>query len=501
MASTLDDAPPDAPREASREAGRRGWSRGRAASIALPLVLLAVAAVSRFTDLGYPDRIYFDETYYANDANQILTRGVEEGFVVHPPVGKYLIALGIRMFGFDSFGWRFSGAVAGTLAVGVCYLAGLRLFRHRGIAALAALLLTVDGLAFTMSRISMLDVFLGLFVLTGFWLLLVDRDHQWAAVAQMEALTGGEADPDRTLPRRPHTYRWLAGIAFGLALATKWSAVLAIAPAGLFVLVSELAWRRRLTGRLLVHPERIVASGIATLVLVPLGVYLVSYAGWFANYEQTRLGVERCVDGACDDLSFGDLAGEWYGEQVAIARFHRDLEAEHSYRSSPATWLFLGRPVAYYYEECDDPASKAADDPCVVEQGSVEEILGIGNPLLWWMAIPAYLVLLAFAVLRRDWRAWAILAFLVLQYLPWLLVARPNFLFYMTPAVPFIALALAYAAWRSLSSQVLRPIVAPGIAVLAVGAFLWFLPVLIGAELAKDGLTGWDARIWFGSWI
>jgi dolichyl-phosphate-mannose-protein mannosyltransferase len=475
-------APPRAPDERTRAV----------AALLVPLLLLAVAGTLRFYRLAEPDRIYFDETYYAQDAREYLDRGVEEDFAVHPSVGKWLLATGIAAFGYDSFGWRFAAAVAGTLTVLVVYLAGLRLFRHRGIAALAAFLLTVDGLAFTMSRIAMLDIFLALFVVTGFWLLLVDRDRQWAGVPPpgTTALVDHEA-PSQGLPRRPHLFRWLAGVAFGLAVATKWSALLAIAVAGLFVLVSEVAWRRRLTGRWLVKPWRIVASGLLTLVVVPAVVYVASYAGWFANFADTRVGAPRCPDGACN-ASAVEVAKAWWGEQGEIYRFHRDLTADHPYRASARTWPTLSRPVAYYYESCT-----SGDDDCVVDEGNVAEILGIGNPAIWWLALATYPLLVYFGVRDRDWRAWAILAFLLGQYLPWLFASRPLFLFYMTPGVAFIALSLAYVAWRTLAQPLLRWVPA-ALAVVAVAAFLFWYPLYAGLEIPRGA---WELRMLTDSWI
>lgn len=486
---------------------------------ALPILLFVVAALLRFADLGHPPRTYFDEVYYANDAVQLLERGVEEGFVVHPQVGKWLIAAGIATFydlpedGYPateddegehiavdplfSRSWRVAPALAGSLLVLVVYFAARRLFASRGPAALAGLLVAVDGLAFTMSRIAMLDIFLALFVAAGFWCLLIDRDQQWAGVEAFDARVDGEAG---ALPRRPHMFRWLAGVAFGLGLATKWSALLAVAAAGLFVLISELAWRRRITGRWLVHPERIVASGLATLVLVPALVYVVSYASWFANFERTEQATADgglCFEQDCpQNLSVGVIFGEWVKEQRDIEGFHRNLTADHPYRASALTFPILERPVAYYFESCDDPASPP-EGGCVVGQGNVEEILGLGNPAIWWMGLGAYLVVLGFAVLRRDWRAWTVLGFLALQYVPWIATARPAFLFYMTPAVPFVCLALAYVGWQGLAHRAWRWL--PGlIAVLAVAGFLFWHPIFVGAEITRPA---WDLRIWPNSWI
>ncbi|MGH8904933.1 MAG: phospholipid carrier-dependent glycosyltransferase [Egibacteraceae bacterium] len=502
-----------------RAAGSR---RGGALALLIPLALLAVAGTLRFYRLGEPARCYFDETYYYYQARDMLEQGVERPFAVHPPLGKWMIAGGLALFGVaegspldqavieepagcgvreqdenpparareaaESFARRFAPALVGTLWVGVAYLAGMRLFRRRGTAALAALLLAVEGLAFTMSRIAMLDVFLGFWVTVGFWLLLIDRDQQWAEMPDARALT--ERDP---LPVRPRWARYLAGVAFGLALATKLSALLAIAAAGLFVLASELAWRRRLTGRAWVETGRIVTSGVATLVLVPLVVYVASYGPWFANFEHTSPGQEACPVQGCPTSVAGRIeraAQGWLGEQARILRFHRDLDADHPYRASALTWPLLLRPVAYYYEDCSQ-AEADQGIACRVERGNVAEILGIGNPAIWWMALPAYLVLWA-AVRRRDWVAGAILLFAALQYFPWYFSPRPVFLFYATPMVPFTCFALAYASVRAGAHTGLRWIPA-AVAVLALIGFLFWYPVLAGLEIPR---AAWELRMW-----
>ena len=500
---------PDVP-AAHQAHARPAVRRASVAAILLPLLLVLVAGGLRFYRLGYPERIYFDETYYATQAQEILDNGVEEGFAVHPPVGKWLIAAGIDALDgpravrtlngplkpvlgeAKHFGFRAGSAFAGTLLVLLTYLVGLRLFRRRGVAALAAFLLAIDGLAFTMSRIAMLDIFLALFVMLGVWLLLVDRDNQWRGVAQLDVSPEGPA----VLPRRSHWARWLAGLAFGFALATKVSAIWAIGGAGLFVLVSELLWRDRVAGFALRRGWTIAVSGLLTLVAVPLLVYVLTHIPWAANYEHNRLGLKECPGGVCEK-SLTEIGGDWFGEQLAIARFHRELEAEHPYRSNPGSWIVLGRPVAYYYESCND--EKLAEGKCVVEQGNVEEILGIGNPLIWWLALLAYPATLAFAILRREWSGATALGFFLVQYVPWLLLyaLRPNFLFYLTPAVPFICLTLAYALRRAADVKVLSWLPAAA-TVLATIAFVFWYPVFTGEELSQGA---WKLRMLFQSWI
>jgi dolichyl-phosphate-mannose--protein O-mannosyl transferase len=130
------------------------------------------------TDRGYP---VFDEKYYAREAWEMLRNGGYEDnlghlFIVHPPVGKYLIALGEWMFGYNAIGWRFAAAVAGTVCVFLTVRIGRRLTRSTMLGALAGVFLICDGVSHVQSRIGLLDIFVALFVVIAFGCLLVDRD-------------------------------------------------------------------------------------------------------------------------------------------------------------------------------------------------------------------------------------------------------------------------------------------------------------------------------------
>ena len=467
--------------------------RRRVAAVVIPAVLLIVAGVLRFYLLSHPERIYFDEVYYVEDARQLLAVGVEQEFVVHPSIGKWIIAAGMAVFGDNAMGWRAGPALMGSLTVLATYLAGLRLFRRRGLAALAGLLVATDGMALTMSRITMLDATLAFFVMIGFWLLLIDRDRQWRAVPDTPSPS------PIPVPPRGHAYRWLAGLAFGLALATKWSALLAIGAAGLFVLGSELAFRRRTTGRLLPGFHRIVLSGVATLLLVPTAVYVASYAGWFINYEENRRGqaqIAECEEAGGDDCTIGiaQRISSWGNEQRQIFGFHTGLDADHGYRAHPATWPWMLRPVPYYFESCPDDADAAE---CEVASGNAAEVLGMGNPIFWWLASAAYLLAAVMIVWRRAWVPAAIMVFVLGQYVPWLVADRPLFLFYMTPVVPFMALILAWAAGLAGRFRYARWVPA-AVAVAAVAGFAYFYPVFVGLEISYEA---WYQRMWSDEWI
>ena len=79
---------------------------------------------------------------------------------MHPPVGKWMIAAGEWLFGpTSSFGWRFSAALVGTLAIVMIGRIGRRLFGSTLLGTTAALLLAIDGQALVHSRTGILDGF------------------------------------------------------------------------------------------------------------------------------------------------------------------------------------------------------------------------------------------------------------------------------------------------------------------------------------------------------
>ena len=173
---------------------------GRAIRWLAPLVITALAAVLRLIGVAHPHELAFDETYYVMDAWSLWTLGYDGtwgdganqafptgedlplsdqgAFIVHPPLGKWLIALGMAIGGpDDTVGWRISVAVLGTATVLLVYLVARRLTRSIAVATVAALLLAIDGLGIVMSRIALLDGPLTFFLLLGALFILYDRDR------------------------------------------------------------------------------------------------------------------------------------------------------------------------------------------------------------------------------------------------------------------------------------------------------------------------------------
>jgi dolichyl-phosphate-mannose-protein mannosyltransferase len=196
---TGDGLIPPAPRRPSgplqRLVPRPLTDRGRSWAVTLSLTVLA--AVVRMWNLGLPtDRgtPVFDEKHYAPQAWQMLRGGgVEDNpgyeLVVHPPLGKQLIALGELVMGYNGWGWRISAALAGTISVLLIVRIVRRITRSTLLGGIAGVLLIADGVSHVQARIGMLDVFLATFILAAFGCLVIDREqvHERLAAVVREA--------------------------------------------------------------------------------------------------------------------------------------------------------------------------------------------------------------------------------------------------------------------------------------------------------------------------
>jgi dolichyl-phosphate-mannose--protein O-mannosyl transferase len=503
-----------------------------------PLLVTLLAGVVRFWNLGSPKAVIFDETYYAKDAWALVHRGFEvnwdknandlvlhsgghvtipsdAAYVVHPPVGKYVIGLGELLFGFDPFGWRFMTAVLGTLSVLMLCRIGRRLFRSTFLGCLAGGLMAVDGLHFVMSRTSLLDGVLMFFVLAAFGCLVVDRDRaRERLAAALPADADGRARPDPSVGDRLRLgwrpWRWAAGLMFGLAIGTKWNGLYIMVAFCLMTLLWDAGSRKVAGAR---HPYLAVLkydTGLAFLATVPVAVavYLASWTGWILSPADGKGGYYRnwaATDGKGGDWSW--LFPDWWRSlwhyEHEVYEFHTHLTSPHTYQSNPWSWLVLGRPVSYFYES-PSPGS----DGCPVDAGEkcAREVLALGTPLLWWAGCFALLYVLWRWAFRRDWRAGAIACGIVAGYLPWFLYQeRTIFLFYAVVFLPFLCLAVAMMIGAIVgppgSSDTRRVAGATGAGVLVLliaWNFIYFWPLYTGQAIPIDS---WRSRMWLDTWV
>lgn len=389
--------------------------------------LLSLAALIRFFNISEPDSLVFDEVYYVDGANDLLDHGVEvDGanpeFVVHPPLGKWLISIGIALFGDSSFGWRFSTALAGVISVLLLYLIALRLFRSESVALIAGSLLAIDGLAIVMSRTALLDNFLTLFILLAFYLLI--------------------------------TRHFMGmGLALGAALAIKWSALYFLA---LFIAIAfALTYRAS---------KRELISTIATAPLALL-VYLISWSGWFLSSR----GWDR-------DSNSNPVFALWNYHRE-IYDFHSNLDAKHPYRSDPLSWIVMGRPTSFFYE---------SPEGCGADQCSQEILALGNPFIWWFGTIALFALFGYLISRRDRVSAMILATFAAGYLPWFLFPDRTMFTFYAITLLPFMILAISYLAHELLLNYRRAREVILACFVLVLLLFLYFLPIQTAQIITFD---------------
>ena len=503
--------------ERLRDAWLGDPARLRLVSWLAPTLITLLAAVLRIVGLGHPHTIVFDETYYVKDAWSLWVQGYEgswrtganemfakgdtsaledtASFVVHPPLGKWLIALGIAAFGpGSSFGWRISTAVIGTLTVLVVYLLAKALTRSVTVASIAGLLMAVDGLGIVLSRIGLLDGILTFFIMLGILFLVYDRRQ---TMPRLEDRASHERGDDPTLWGRVFWRRpWVlaAGVALGAATSVKWSGGYVLAAAGIYLVVTDALARRR-AGVALWPTDAVIRQGLASFVLlvpVAAAVYVASWSGWFL----TAGGYDRQIT--------DNVLTSWFKYHSDILAFHVGLTSSHPYASPAWQWPLLIRPTAFWVG--------GQDAPCFGTDHCIGTITSIPNPLIWYLGVAAAVYLLVRFVRGLVLRApmpWSYaipLVGLAATYLPWLAFPeRTIFQFYTVVMAPFLILALALALrdiagrrsdprHRRQSGQ--RTVVVILVLIVLLSAF--FYPLWIGLPVPW---WFWQAHNWMITWI
>ena len=423
----------------------------------------------RIWNVGQPKGYIFDEVYYAQNAHSLAQHGVElnakglADFIVHPPVGKWLIALGIKAFGFNEFGWRISSAVIGSLSIALVYFVAKKLFNREIISCSAAILTLADGLHLVQSRTALLDIFLMFFILLAFLFLIYSR-------------------------------HWLAGITLGLAAGVKWSGLYYFVAFFMYTVYADYRDSKAYEDRVLslkTLGKSILKRGVQ-YALIPITTYVVSWTGWFV----TTTGWDRTWS--------NNIIRNFWHYHAEILNFHTNLVEKHSYSANPWSWLVMGRPTSFFYGTAKGCGASSCS----------QEILGLGTPFLWWSGVIAIAITFGYWIARREWQSGLLLLGLAAGYLPWFTFQkRTMFSFYAIAFEPFIILIICYVIAKFLEVQgdhqnqedqenqakaLLRRRLVFGYLGIIVLCFIYFLPLYIGQNITY---ASWLNHMWLPSWI
>ena len=475
---------------------------------------------------GYPDSAgrlsppngqVFDEVYFPLDANQDV-KGLQSCrptmvvdvlashpggscqynyFDPEPPLAKEIIGAGEWGYGwfrahfqgasgdyidlgYNTFGWRIAACIFGILCVPMMYLLARRLWPNRLFAIAAATLVCFDGMFFIQSRIGMIDIFPIFFILFAYFLFMLHIQSRTfeASIVSLVAL----------------------GVVLGIGIAAKWI-VLAAWASIVFLLVSRTVLRALrfefgLPGRPFVvwrgSPGNAVPGGVfwpsylsvalVALVIIPVGIYVVS---WYPFFERGQ---------------FHTLADMWT-YQVASYNYHHNLTATHPYGSKAWTWPLVSRPVLYYAEYTNLGIDKFTGQPLISRMSD------LGNPWIWWTALPCLVSLPYFIIRHRSFPALVILLGFITQYLPWFPIARVLFMYHMFGGLVFMILAVAFVV-TYLATKMRPPnrnLLVAGYLAMSVLFFGYFYPVWTGVPISESawfessGTPPWGPKIWLAN--
>jgi hypothetical protein len=234
--------------------------------------------------LGAARDVYFDETWYVPTARGLIKSGAMM-HQEHPPLGKLMIASGMRVFGDNPFGWRATSALFGSLTLVGVLIWSYALLRDLGQALWASAITLFDSIVYVQARIAMLDIFLMAFcafALAFFTLSLKERKS----------------------PAKSLVYAMLMGVCLGLASACKLS--------GLFLLGGILAvrlligllklWRTRFEG----VEETDFFAPDAWAALTPANTFLALVAATRSRGLDPRILRRAAAHDRDHDRQFGD---------------------------------------------------------------------------------------------------------------------------------------------------------------------------------------------------
>ena len=447
---------------------------------------------------------YFDEIYHPRTAYEHI-RGIYPYEISHPPLGKLIIGLGIRMFGLTPFGWRFMGALFGVLMVPLLYVFLKNLFGKTVVAFCGTALFAFDFMHLTQTRIATIDTYGVFFILAMYYFMY-----------RYLTLPAGTPFRKGALPL------FLSGLMWGIGAASKWTVIYgAVGLALLYFIGLYFKWRdwprEEVAPRFGPWLVKTLLFSVLCFVLIPAVIYTASYLPYAA---------------AQGDTSLENLIKVMWDNQVYMLTYHEGVHTPHPYSSRWYQWIVDGRPILYYLDNQSGAAQGlkcafgAFSNPIVcwggllamiacaaqsfrrfrskmlffllsglAAAGAVIGVDGVlsaeldglvrlrnlcllaGGVLIYWLL--GYLASKSFP--RYSSKALFILIGYLSQLVPWMFIGRITFAYHYFPSILFLVLALAYVfndlvgrrapGWRA---------AVYGTTGGAVALYAAFYPVLVG---------------------
>lgn len=507
--------------------------------------LFLVAIALRFWGLSRFNTLVFDEVYYAKFATAFLQR--RQDFGGHPPLSNYIIAAGITLaqrlgwgdpansndlagMMLTTFSYRWINAFTGSFIPLVISAIAYQLTHRRSYALIAGLFATLEGMMLVESRYALNNIYLILFGLLGHLFVLMAVNHR---LRHQDRSLGQASSRESKYSFGFIAYLTLAGVGFGASAGIKWNGLGFLLGA---YLIWGVAWglhwlqqgrspRDTRKGSLVAPHD--LANPLENLTQLHIGHILFSFA---------------LVPAVTYYLSWVpyiqiDPTTTFWQWQLQVIDYHSRVGGmdAHPYCSPWYSWLYMVRPVAYFYQTArsgEEPIP-LTETPLPQEQAAVVyDVHALGNPFLWWLSTTAILLMVG-ALISQGW-VWAkaivatrgstpgqtpflslrnsairgdattwLLLYLLLSWaanlLPWVKVSRCTFIYHYMGASTFALLAIAFLCDRWLHSpQQWKQITSLTLIFLIITAFLFWLPLYLGLPLSP---AEFRLRQWFPSWV
>lgn len=397
---------------------------------------------------NYLSSTYFDEIFYATTAYQYLHK-LNPYVAVHPPLGMLIIAIGILFCGMNAFGWRIMPALASIALVPLMYIFAKRLFGNRRSAVIASVIIMFEPMHYVMGKIAFLDGIVTFFILLEYYYLY----------SYLQLRQNGASINDC------YTNILKMGIAFGIGISCKWSALYFTVPLLLSLLYGEIALAKPNIKQFL-HS---VIFLFVTLVVLPLSIYCLSYVPFIISQTDTEL------------FSF------IWRIQTYMYQFQAYglANATHPYASNWLEWSTLKTPMSLFFWQDGTVANSIAF---------------IAHPFIAFATFPILLFLIVISIKQRGkLQPWFLLIAICAQYLPYAFITHIMFIYYFYSTIPLLILGLleihnTLFDWNKPVHRYMTYLFLG----LYIAIFIMFIPATSGIEFPRDYVVKY--LLWRNGW-
>ena len=454
-------------------------------TIIITAIILALSILTHFAFFGHPNETVFDEVHFGKFISGYLNH--KYFFDIHPPLGKLMIAFVAKISGFKTgfdfkeigekypdnyYLWlRLLPIIFGTLLPPLIFFLARELRLSLLASFAAALFIIFENALLCQSLFILLDSMLLFFGFLGLLLYLISKRKKsiWIFV--------------------------LAVVSLSFSLSIKWTGLSFLG----LVLIMEIA---SVISRSLVAPiprDDILRLYIKFVILIflPIAIYFSVFFLHFAilnksgegdafhskKFQKTLINNNYQND---ENVKSANIFEKFAELNLEMFRSNGRIKDDHPYDSKWYTWPMMAKPI--YYWNSDEEASPA-------------KIYLLGNPIIFWGSFLGLIILMLnclflFEKMRQKISAvFFILVGFILNFIPFIFITRPMFLYHYLTALIFVILALCLVV--DLLKKRAKILIFVLILLLALASFIFFSPLTYGLKLKPQSF---QTRIWSTNW-